>query len=492
MSALPDIHDHDHPFNVWQKWAAPIAVVALLGLVVFVQYFLGDLRGTTLERALPEQVASEAATRPGVGPLVLESKLLVKSLRSADVQPVNTPGTREPLDPELREEVEDTLRQLDEAAITRTERLRVGIVVGEVRGAAAAIERLERLRGEALPEGDLEKDLYWLCEHYRHAASGTRAELGAGVRESLTARHGWFAELALAYSLADQDPARAAVLGGVRHLTALQLAIGALSGLAFIVGVVLTIVMIKRATNGEFGVEIIETGVPGRLYLETFGVFLTSFAVLLLVEVLVTGQADTWAVVAGEVMLWACAASIAWPLLRGVSWDSLRTDLGWTGGEGLSHEITAGVTGFLISMPLTLLVGIIAGALEAAAGTPEGTSAGVPMFRPPMSESWAPVVLGAVSAVVWAPVVEESLFRGALHRWMPAGLTVAGRVALSSIAFGIVHPYSPAGMAQVATGGVVFGLLREWRGSLVAPVAAHALHNGAITLVTILTLAALE
>lgn len=32
---------------------------------------------------------------------------------------------------------------------------------------------------------------------------------------------------------------------------------------------------------------------------------------------------------------------------------------------------------------------------------------------------------------------------------------------------------------------MVFGCLREWRGSLIAPAVAHAMHNGVISLWTV-------
>lgn len=47
-------------------------------------------------------------------------------------------------------------------------------------------------------------------------------------------------------------------------------------------------------------------------------------------------------------------------------------------------------------------------------------------------------------------------------------------------------------MFSVAVGGVVFGLLREWRGSLVAPITAHCPHNAFISIVQIVALNALE
>lgn len=48
----------------------------------------------------------------------------------------------------------------------------------------------------------------------------------------------------------------------------------------------------------------------------------------------------------------------------------------------------------------------------------------------------------------------------------------------------MIHPYSPLGMLQVAFGGLLFGMLREWRGSLIAPMVAHAINNGVIALVS--------
>jgi len=45
------------------------------------------------------------------------------------------------------------------------------------------------------------------------------------------------------------------------------------------------------------------------------------------------------------------------------------------------------------------------------------------------------------------------------------------------LAFGIIHPYSPGGMIQVAIGGIAYGLLQELHQSLYAPIVAHCLHN---------------
>lgn len=102
------------------------------------------------------------------------------------------------------------------------------------------------------------------------------------------------------------------------------------------------------------------------------------------------------------------------------------------------------------------------------------------------------VWIGAITAVVWAPLVEELLFRGALYAGLRSKLGWVWSVVISSVLFGLIHPYTPSGMISVAFGGVAFGLLREWRGTLIPCIVAHALHNATITTVTITVLSGLE
>jgi membrane protease YdiL (CAAX protease family) len=65
-------------------------------------------------------------------------------------------------------------------------------------------------------------------------------------------------------------------------------------------------------------------------------------------------------------------------------------------------------------------------------------------------------------------------------------------VLVTAAVFGMVHPYTTAGLVQVGMIGIVFGLLREWRGSLIAPMVAHALHNGTIAFTTVMIMAAID
>lgn len=51
---------------------------------------------------------------------------------------------------------------------------------------------------------------------------------------------------------------------------------------------------------------------------------------------------------------------------------------------------------------------------------------------------------------------------------------------ISATLFGAGHPYSLAGILSVGAGGLVLGGLREWRGSLIAPMTTHFLLNAFI------------
>ena len=73
-----------------------------------------------------------------------------------------------------------------------------------------------------------------------------------------------------------------------------------------------------------------------------------------------------------------------------------------------------------------------------------------------------------------------------LWRLLRSRLGAAGTIVVTALVFGIIHPYGWQGIVQVSLGGVVFGLCREWRGSLIAPMTVHCLHNTTITLIPLL------
>ncbi len=78
------------------------------------------------------------------------------------------------------------------------------------------------------------------------------------------------------------------------------------------------------------------------------------------------------------------------------------------------------------------------------------------------------------------------MFRGALfhhlrrrHGWWLSAVA-------SALLFAAIHPQGLAGIPGLMSLAIVFAGIREWRGSLIAPITAHFLNNGII--VTLLLL----
>ncbi len=85
------------------------------------------------------------------------------------------------------------------------------------------------------------------------------------------------------------------------------------------------------------------------------------------------------------------------------------------------------------------------------------------------------------------------MFRGLLYRHLREASTRFGRVAgvffsaaLTSFVFAVIHPQGLLGIPVLATLAFGFALMREWRGTLVPSMVAHAVHNGGTTLVLLL------
>lgn len=87
-----------------------------------------------------------------------------------------------------------------------------------------------------------------------------------------------------------------------------------------------------------------------------------------------------------------------------------------------------------------------------------------------------------VSACVVAPVAEEILYRGVLHRSLANRMGVLAAAAISSAVFASLHFYDIYGLASVALFGFVCALAYQSTGSLIDVIALHMLYNASITL----------
>ncbi len=405
----------------------------------------------------------------------------------------------------------EVLKALDEFARDSQEplkdSLRTAIVAAELTGPTSAIDRLDAV--ERGIEAELAADESTLtpeqAESLTHDSSLLKAIYGGNLdgltqdeRDGLVTRHGRLGSIALTFGLPASDPVRAALVEGGGTLVAVLLGFLGLILLVIPASLVCATIAIVRMTKPGKKTAFVPPTPGGSVYIEMLAIFLFSFILLklaigLVAAMLGPGTDPGTIMTVGLIAQWPVALVVLWPLLRGVPLAEHARRVGWTRGKGIVREILAGIFGYLAGLPLlfaafalTMLVIIIQSAIEhAAGGTP--TPPNNPILEVATSGGITPFLLFAL-AVIWAPFTEETIFRGSLFRHLRSRRGLLLSAAVSALFFGLIHPYSPALMLPVITLGFNFALMREWRGSLIAPITAHALHNGTIMTLLLLVL----
>ena len=315
----------------------------------------------------------------------------------------------------------------------------------------------------------------------------TRELLSDSQRQGLIARHGAIAQLALL----DDDDAAIVALRNQATVIMGVLGLGFLGFIAVVlasIGLFITAVVLLAL--GKLQIRYQRPAAGGSVYLETFALFLLGFVGLMVLgEVGLPGQLI-------GILRWALLGIALWPLARGVSFTQLRHDLGWTAGGPQASlgpvrwikEIALGVVGYLALLPLLAggLAGtvIVLGIMRLLTG--EAASAAHPLGDQLAQGGLLAKVSLVILATVWAPVVEETFFRGALFRHLSGRMYFVVAALICGIIFAALHPQGVAGIPVLTMAGFNFCMLRQWRGGLIAPMTAHALNNGTVVAIVLL------
>jgi membrane protease YdiL (CAAX protease family) len=416
----------------------------------------------------------------------------------------------------------NTVGLLESFARSELDALRLVMIERAVRGPGAETVRLaaltERLRaalagpapgadpdergalGPAARPLRPEARLLAEAELLRRAFTSGPASLTQPERDGLVERHGPLGRLVITDDQPDL-PERAALLEGGPNLLAWGFLALAAVALAVVVGTVLLVLGVVRARSGELPLRLVAPAPGGSVLLETVVVFIAGFIVLrlslpLLVPALGGWKGWPW------VLQWLLVATTLWPLVRGVPLARWREMVGLTWarpGSGLLREIGCGLVGYLAVLPLfalgTAVNLLVLRGIASAGGGGDGGGAGAPV-PPPTPENPLVDIVGGLSgvelalfvllAVVWAPLVEEVVFRGGMFRHLRARAGLALSAVVTAVVFGLLHGYAWYLLTPVIMLGLGFALLRQWRGSLVACITAHAIHNGIVTGVMVL------
>ena len=382
-------------------------------------------------------------------------------------------------------------------------------IVAELGGTDAALAalvkikpRLEKLAADKPEDAAvLRPDVELLEALYTPAApTYDPAQLSDAQRQRLDARFGWAGKLAQVRGLPDTDPARAPLIDGGWHIIALVTLVVAFIALGLLVGLPLLIVGIVRLAAKRDRSRLERMAPGGSVGIEIAAIFVVCFLTLKLVVGLIaaamtsgkTGpaldQAESQAQIIALSLQWLILpAVLLWPRIRGLDWAGSRHAVGLHSGAGVFKELGAGVVGYIACLPLlfagavvTMVVLLITQAVQAALGHEPASGPVNPLLEYFGASGLLPVLLTAL-AVIWAPIVEEIVFRGGLLRQLrgPLNIVIAG--ALTAVVFAAMHGYPISVMAPLVALALGFSLLRYWRGSLIACVVAHALHNALVS-----------
>ncbi len=370
-------------------------------------------------------------------------------------------------------------RQVEDQAANPIDEFRTIPVIAELRGADAALERLDQFEDEH-EVVRLREDVDTLRGLYTDGQSA----LSDTQRQRLIARHGWFGELAGSWSLPETDPRRKSALAPARRTLITMMSVMMVAGMALLAGIALSIVAIIMLARGT-----LYRAYPRPDPTSSSSVFAEAFALYLLGMIGVSVGITLWVpdpgIASSFLLIPTVPLALLWMRLRGVGWGEMRYGLGLHAGGGFLREVGSGVVGYIAGLPILGIGMLISFFLISHFGQPG--QGGHPIQDMPI-ESARDVIQLLLLASVMAPVLEEMMFRGALfhHLRRKFGWLVSSLIV--SLVFAAIHPQGWMAIPALGSVAIVLAGLREWRGSIIASMAAHALNNGVIVLIMALTM----
>ncbi len=370
-------------------------------------------------------------------------------------------------------EGESFVGKIDEQAKNPIDQFRAITIIDELSGDQAALERLDEFekRNKVVR---LRDDVDALRLLYAKGLD----KLSEHQKELLVERHQWFGKVAVSHGLPATDPRRQAAMAPA----GMALMIGGVAFIAgaglLVTGIVLTIVAIVLAAQGRIRLTYQRATIAqSGPFVEAFALYLAGmlgFSLLLARFVATNGL---WV----EFLLFALLPlTLVYLRGRGIGWGEMMHGLGWHRGRGFFREVMAGVIGYTAGLPLLALGFVITAILMKVTGN----SATHPIVNQPINGP-VDVVQLMLLACVMAPVIEETMFRGALFGHLRARLPWWVSAPIVSLVFAAIHPQGWVAIPLLGSIAMVLAGLREWRGSIIASMTGHALNNGVAVLMLV-------
>ena len=364
----------------------------------------------------------------------------------------------------VRQRLSTLIEQLEEDAHTAEDRIRIAILTAESFGVDVGLQKLSSI-SEAEVNDAAGQDIRSLRAIY---SAGGATGLSAAAREELVLHHGYLGRLALAHGVPpDQEP-RKTLQSEAFWFTVRLSAVGV--GLMIVMGVsvaafVLACVWLARGRlKGAYPTPTSDGGA----FLEGFAIYLVLF-VALGVGLRYFGPVSLqwhWLALAILPIVWM------WTTLRGTTSEERKQAFGWTRGRGFIREVGAGLGGYLAGLVVIAIGCLVTLVLVRITGA----QASSPIVQELGGGPWRLAGLYAM-ACIFAPFMEETMFRGILFHHLRQRWSWIVTAVIVSVIFAMLHPQGWVAVPALSAIAMVLAALREWRGSLIAPMAAHACNN---------------
>jgi membrane protease YdiL (CAAX protease family) len=493
------------PGSPGSRILAILAAILLAGIVIVWQNMGPDRQQDLINAPPAPPAAAQAADEPAPGGMTDLMARAFLRLRTF-------------LSPSPETDRRSLVDQVESTAAGDADRVRVIIMAADFLGHDAALERIEDLRTdllarEAPPEADTPAETQAETQTDLNAPTHRdllRTELDAletiytdgpdalepVARDQLAARYGTLGEFALTAGRPESE--RTAAIGGPWPILMLGLGVMLLIGTGLLVGFVLLIWGIVWYASPRTVMRGENPAPGGSIMLETYALFVGGFALLsigsTIAEAHASGPVRDLVIALHLPAQWLLMLTVLWPLVRGMTARHWRQAMGLHRGQGVAREMACGLLVYLASIPLYFL-GVALSVFLMIAWNYLKTGGSTEPAPPPENPiidlvgSGDPLILVLIFtlATVWAPVTEELIFRGALFRHFRGRVHWTLAALGSAVLFAYMHAYGPLMVAPLIALGFMFAFMREWRGSIIAPMTAHFLHN--FTLLTVVIIA---
>lgn len=373
------------------------------------------------------------------------------------------------------------------------DRVRLVMLYAEFQGTQDALEKLEQLRLEMLdlnqtePKSSIEVSSEDLVLHeiniLRTLYTQGQDKLTEDETLQLAERYGYIGRVALTHDLPATDPMRKQLISGFFSIMIFLIVIGLMIIVAPMVGLVLLILGMISFFSGRMPMRARVPTPGGSVYLETYALFVLGFCIMAVTTFFVGNSKYAEFAAFSLLVQWLLLLTVFWGMIRGAESREWRLAIGWHAGEGVLKEMGCGFVAYIASLPV-YIVGVVITAILLLAKEkyfPSSSGDAEPMVNPVFEivagGDFFIILLLFVLATTWAPIVEESIFRGALYRHLRGRMHWVAAALATGVLFAFMHDYGPLLVAPLIALGFMFAFMREWRGSIIAPMTAHFIHN---------------